>query len=93
MLLLCMLMLQERRDYIRSAKELQKMLLMLHTRSRAATSIQAAWKGWKQRQAFKPVWQQHLELKAAMVLQRVSRSMTGLLLLLVCGRTELVYLT
>jgi hypothetical protein len=47
------------------------MLLMLHTRSRAATTIQSAWRGWRQRQAFLPVWQQYLEEKSALVLQRV----------------------
>jgi hypothetical protein len=60
-----------RREYIRTANELQRMLLMLHTRSRAATTIQSAWRGWRQRQVFLPVWQQYLEQKSALVLQRV----------------------
>jgi hypothetical protein len=63
-----------RREYIRTANELQRMLLMLHTRSRAATTIQSAWRGWRQRQVFLPVWRQHLEHKSALVLQRVSHA-------------------
>jgi hypothetical protein len=61
-----------RREYIRTANELKGMILMLHTRSRAATTIQSAWRGWRQRQTFLPVWRQHLEQKSALVLQRVS---------------------
>jgi hypothetical protein len=63
------------RDYQASCRELQSMLLMLRTRSRAATSIQSAWRGWHQRRQFAPVWQAHLELKqqinAAQLLQQV----------------------
>jgi hypothetical protein len=63
------------RDYINTAKELQKMLLMLHTRSRAATTIQSTWRGWAQRRRWMPVWEAHLEqkqrLQAAVVLQQV----------------------
>ncbi|WIA17341.1 hypothetical protein OEZ85_014204 [Tetradesmus obliquus] len=62
-----------RREYLRTANELQRMLLMLHTRSRAATSIQSAWRGWRQRQLFLPVWRQYQEQKAALVLQRAWR--------------------
>ncbi|KAF8065931.1 Aspm [Scenedesmus sp. PABB004] len=62
-----------RREYVRTAGELQKMLLMLHTRSRAATTIQAAWRGWRQRAAFAPVWHAHRTLTAAGVLQRAWR--------------------
>lgn len=68
----CCIRLQMRREYLRTANELQRMLLMLHTRSRAATSIQSAWRGWRQRQLFLPVWRQYQEQKAALVLQRVS---------------------
>jgi hypothetical protein len=64
------------RDYVNTAKELQKMLLMLHTRSRAATTIQSTWRGWAQRRKWQPVWEAHVEqkrrLQAANVLQRVS---------------------
>lgn len=63
------------RDYINTAKELQKMLLMLHTRSRAATTIQSTWRGWAQHRRWRPVWEAHVEqkqrLQAANVLQRV----------------------
>jgi hypothetical protein len=51
------------------------MLLMLHTRMRAATLIQATWRGHVQRKLFQPVWQQYQEgkarLAAAVTLQRV----------------------
>jgi UDP-2,3-diacylglucosamine pyrophosphatase LpxH len=71
---LCAL-LQEMRDYVNTAKELQKMLLMLHTRSRAATTIQSTWRGRVQRRKWRPVWEAHVEqkqqLQAATVLQQV----------------------
>lgn len=62
---------QARRDYVRTARELQNMLLMLHTRSRAATTIQATWRGHRERKVFAPVWQEHCRDKAARTLQRV----------------------
>jgi hypothetical protein len=66
------------RDYLNTAKELQKMLLMLHTRSRAATTIQSAWRGWAQRRKWAPVWEAYVEQKqrlaAAKVLQQVRLS-------------------
>jgi hypothetical protein len=65
------------RDYVITAKELQKMLLMLHTRSRAATTIQSVWRGWSQRRRWRPVWEAYVEqkqqLQAATVLQQVCR--------------------
>lgn len=74
--------LQEMRDYVNTAKELQKMLLMLHTRSRAATTIQSTWRGWAQRRKWRPVWDAYAEQKqhlaAATVLQQVGSSATGL---------------
>lgn len=70
-----LLVAQELRDYVNTAKELQKMLLMLHTRSRAATTIQSVWRGWAQRRRWRPVWEKHVEqerrLQAAAVVQRV----------------------
>lgn len=62
---------QAKRDYLRSAEELQNMLLMLHTRSRAATTIAAAWRGRRQRMKFLPIWQAYQLEKAATILQQV----------------------
>jgi hypothetical protein len=51
------------------------MLLMLHTRSRAATTIQSTWRGWVQQRKWQPVWEAHMQqkqqLQAATVLQQV----------------------
>jgi len=52
-----------------------QMLFELHRRGRAATDIQAAWKGYLARKAFAPVWAAHQQAKAeqaaALVIQQV----------------------